>query len=179
MGAPLVSVLTATIPGRERLFWECLASIKAQTFGSFEHRALLDDHGDGFSKTFNRLAEQAVSEWLFILCDDDLMLPRCIEAHVAATEHDTDIVYAPPLVWGEDAAQFCGTPPNIPSTCLIRKSLFYDLKGYDESLTQREDFDLFERARGRRAKFVRVEDTPTWIYRLHPGSKSRNNGVAS
>jgi GT2 family glycosyltransferase len=150
-----------------------LLSVEAQTFLRYEHLVLLDRGRAGCSATFNALASAARGEWLFILADDDLMLPGCLERHLDASA-DADIVYAPPLVWGEDSAQFRMGPPGIPAVVLIRKEWWRKLGGYDERLGQQEDRNLFIRAEQRQARFVRVPDYPTWVYRFHGGNKSRS-----
>lgn len=167
----VISVLTPTIPGRERFLHECRLSVLAQTYSEREHLVLLDSERQGCSRTLNTLARAARGEWLFLVADDDLLLPRCLEAHlrVSAT---SDIVYCPPLVWGEDHHQFWGGPPMIPSTCLIRRQLWQRLGGYDESARSTEDRFLYERAMKEGARFTRIEE-PTWVYRFHGGNKSR------
>ncbi len=175
--AVAVSVLTPTIPERRGFLKECRASVRGQTFRSFEHLVEVDKKRKGCSYTLNRLAERAHGEWLFILADDDLMLPGCLDSHMAAAADDVDIVYAPPLVWGEAAEQFFMGPPNIPATALIRAGLWRDVGGYDERLGCTEDRNFFGRAASglkcSPARFVRCDASPTWVYRFHGQNKSR------
>ena len=111
---PFVSVLTATIPERAHFLTELVASVAAQTYRSVEHVILVDEEKAGFARTMNRAAREAQGEWLLPFCDDDLMLPGCIQSLVDNCE-DADIVYPRPLVWGEDPSQFCQEPPTIPA----------------------------------------------------------------
>lgn len=172
----MISILTPTIPSRFRLLEECQASVNAQTFIDFEHHILLDETGQGCAVTMNQLAEFARGEWLLPLADDDLLLPGCLEALSGA---EGDIIYAPPLVTGnEDRFWFFQAPPVIPSCALIRTSLWRELGGYDESLKREEDRDLWVRALDAGAMFTRV-DYPCWVYRQHAGNKSFNLGVAA
>lgn len=60
----------------------------------------------------------------------------------------------------------------IPSTCLIRKTLWDKLGGYDESAKHTEDRFLYERAMKDEARFTRIGE-PTWVYRFHGQNKSR------
>lgn len=174
---PAVSVLTPTIPARARLLAECERSVKAQTFDNFEHRILVDADQEGCSRTMNKLANESCGKWLLPLADDDLLLPGCIETLLAHTA-DADIVYAPPLVTGnEDRWWFFQAPPAIPSTALIRAELWDQLGGYDESVLREEDRGLWVKALDVGARFVRV-DAPCWVYRQHGGNKSFNAGVA-
>lgn len=152
---------------------ECRASVKAQEGVTFEHLILVDEKFHGCSRTVNQLAAQARGEWLFLLADDDYLLPGCLAAHVEASD-GADIVYSPPVVEGEPEQPFHGDPPGIPATSLICGDLWRALGGYDESLVQVEDFNLYERALAVGAVFKRLE-AKTWVYRLgHPlGNKSR------
>jgi len=168
---PAVSVLTPSIPERERMLAECVASVDAQTFGDWEHLVEVDDDGVGCAVMMNALASCAEGEWLLPLADDDLLLPGCLETLLAYAE-DGDVIYAPPLVTGnEDRWWFFQAPPAIPSFALITAGLWRDLGGYDESLVREEDRDFWTRALDEGAKFVRV-DEPCWVYRQHRGNKS-------
>lgn len=174
----LVSVLTPTIPSRHRMLRQCALSVEAQTIGGWEHLVELDEAGEGCSVVMNRLAAAAQGDWLIPLADDDLLLPGCIEALL---EHaaDADIVYAPPLVTGnEDRWWFFQAPPAIPSFALIRAELWRDLGGYDETAIREEDRILWTKALEVGARFVRVGE-PCWVYRQHGGNKSFNAGVAA
>jgi len=167
----VVSVITATIAGRERLLKECCASVESQTVDCWEHVIELDEHREGCSVAVNRAVARASGDWLFLLADDDLMLPGCLE-HLLAASADADVVYSPPLVTGnEDRWWFFQAPPAIPATALIRRSLWDQLGGYDESALREEDRKLWVKACEVGARFVRV-DQPAWVYRLHDGNKS-------
>jgi glycosyltransferase involved in cell wall biosynthesis len=168
---PLVSVLTPTILERERFLSECEMSVRAQTAKVSEHIIFRDERGDGCARTMNRIAEMADGDWFLPLADDDLLLPGCLETLLGHSE-GADIVYAPPLVTGnEDRWWFFQAPPAIPSFGLIRASLWRELGGYDESLQYEEDRDFWTRALDTGAKFARV-DEPCWVYRQHAGNKS-------
>jgi hypothetical protein len=168
---PLVSVLTPTLPERAEYLKECCASVSSQTAGVWEHLVETDEDRAGCSVMANRLVAAATGVWLLPLADDDLLLPGCIE-HLLAASGEADVVYSPPLVTGnEDRWWFFQAPPVIPSTALIRRSLWVELGGYDESLSREEDRQLWIKALAAGARFVRV-DYPTWCYRQHSGNKS-------
>lgn len=173
---PLVSVLTPTIPGREAFLEECRLSVLSQTYTNVEHLVQLDALRQGCSKTMNQLAAKARGEWLLPLADDDLLLPAAIETLLEA---DGDILWAPPLVWGNKSRHFFGEPPEIPSFALIRKSVWVELGGYDEDAIREEDRKLWTKALARGKVFTKVDSDPTWVYRHHGGNKSYNHGVAS
>lgn len=167
-----VSVLTPSVPERSAMLAELRQSVSNQTFARWEHLILVDEGYVGCSRTLNAIAEDAKAEWLFLIADDDLLLPTCLGAHLAASP-GADVVYSPPQVEGEPDAPFHGDPPGIPAPALIRRSLWEDLGGYDVNREQCEDLDFFDRALVAGAVFKRIEG-PTWIYRFHSGgNKSR------
>lgn len=166
-----VSILTPTIPGRERFLDECVRSVEAQTNGDWEHIVELDADLTGCAATMNRAAAKAEGRWLLPLADDDLLLPGCVDT-LLANVGDGDVVYAPPLVTGnEDRFWFFQAPPVIPSFALISADLWRYLGGYNETLSREEDRDLWTRAIASGATFVRV-DEPCWVYRQHDSNKS-------
>lgn len=181
--SPSVSVLTPSIPERAALLVECRLSVRAQT-APCEHLIEIDTARDGCSRVMNRLAREASGEWLLPLADDDLLLPGAV-ATLLAHSGEADVVYAPPLVWGNNDTHFWGTPPNIPSFALVRASLWQQLGGYDEKRRREEDRNLWRAALDAGARFVRADTGPTWIYRFafHPDGKPRNksyaNGIAT
>jgi hypothetical protein len=171
MTAPLVSILTPSIPSRGSFLLECRKSVEAQTVEWWEHLVEVDEDAEGCSVVMNRLAAKAQAEWLLPLADDDLLLPGAV-AMLLSNASDADVVYSPPLVTGnEDRWWFFQAPPVIPSCALVRASLWRELGGYDESLRREEDRAMWVRALAGGARFVRV-DEPTWVYRQHAGNKS-------
>lgn len=139
---------------------------------TWEHLWLLDDGYEGCAKTINKLAVEAQGEWFVPLADDDLLLPWFLRRHVDAAD-GADVVYSPPLVSGEDASQFCMSPPEIPAVALISARLWWRLGGYDEREVEQEDRGFYTRAQQHaNARFVRV-DEPCWVYRFHGQNKSR------
>lgn len=171
----MISILTPTIPGRERFLAECHASVQAQTTDQFEHIVTLDANGDGCAVTMNLCAEKATGEWLLPLADDDLLLPRALENLLAA---EGDVIYSPPLVTGnEDRFWFWQSPPVLPSCALIRASLWRELGGYDETLSHEEDRAMWVKALDVGAVFTRV-DEPCWVYRQHEANKSFHKAAA-
>jgi glycosyltransferase involved in cell wall biosynthesis len=174
-----VSVLTPTIEGREDFLFECKTSVEYQGYPLVEHIIRGDVGLEGCATTINRCAAVAEGKWYVPLADDDLLLPGCIE-RLMRTEYTSgaDVVYAPPLVTGnEDRWWFFQAPPAIPSFGLIRRELWEDLGGYDETLAHEEDRDFWTRALDAGANFFRV-DEPCWVYRQHDNNKSFNKAAA-
>ncbi len=174
---PLVSILTPTIDGREDFLEECEASVGAQLFHGWEHVIERDPEYTGCAATMNRAASRAKGDWLLPLADDDLLLPGCLDVLLERAD-EGDIIYAPPCLNGnEDRFWFFQAPPAIPSFALIRRELWNELGGYDESLRYEEDRNLWIKALNAGAKFVRV-DEPVWLYRQHSSNKSFNKVAA-
>ena len=175
----LVSVITPTIPSRAAFLEECKASVAGQTTEHpYEHLVRLDDRGEGNSVTTNRLASEAKGDWLLPIADDDLLCPGALRI-LLANSGQGDIIWARPLVWGNDSPHLTqGQPPKIPSFGLIKTELWYRLGGYDENITREEDRGLWQRALDVGAEFHLVEEGPVWIYRFHGGNKSYNGGRA-
>jgi len=126
----------------------------------------------------NRAAARAKGEWFLPLADDDLLLPGCLQTLLSYT-NEADIVYAPPLVWGQPQEWFTQAPPVIPSFALIKRDLWFELGGYDETARREEDRKMWIKAMDAGARFVRADRAPTWVYRHHGGNKSFHQGVAS
>lgn len=139
----------------------------------WEHIVMLDAEREGCAGTMNKAAAAAQADWLLPLADDDLLLPGCLRVLLDSSA-GADVVYSPPLVWGEAPEQFCGAPPHIPAVALIRRDLWR--AGYEHP--EQEDLHHFERMLNEGARFVRADGAPTWVYRFHNGNKSRNGGEA-
>ncbi len=169
----LVSILTPSITERSQFLIECHRSVDAQTLSQheWEHLIEVDHHRTGCAATMNRLAARAVGDWVLPLADDDLLLPGCLKTLLDRAD-EGDIIYAPPcLNSNEDRAWFFQAPPVIPSFALIKRDLWNELGGYDETLRHEEDRDLWIKALAAGARFVRV-DEPCWVYRQHASNKS-------
>jgi glycosyltransferase involved in cell wall biosynthesis len=174
----MVSILTPSLPEREAMLDECVASVESQIFPDWEHMIEVDRDRVGCAVTMNRLAADAEGKWLLPLADDDLLLPGCLDRLLERSE-GADVVYSPPLVTGnEDRWWFFQAPPVIPSCALISTGLWRELGGYDDRLLNEEDRDLWTRALDVGAIFVRV-DEPCWIYRQHSANKSFNKQAAA
>lgn len=178
MPSPVISVLTPSIESRAVMLQECIESVQAQTYREVEHLVHVDYDRAGCSWVMNHLAERAGGEWLVPLADDDLLLPGAL-SYLLSRSAEADVVYSPPLVWGNADTHFFGEPPRIPSFGLIRTTLWRELGGYDLGRIREEDRDLWQRAMANGARFVRADSWPTWVYRFHGGNKSYHGGVAS
>ncbi len=161
-----VTVVTASLPERGKLLAQCVASVTAQTVPPVAHLIYVDHMRQGCTIATNKLVGAARTEWIATLADDDLFdadhLERLLEHGRGA-----DVVYSPPRtiignVRNEDPNQFAGPPPNIPSTALIRRSMWMKAGGYSG---YPEDNVLWQKLLALGASFVRHPQI-TWTYRF-------------
>lgn len=153
-----VSVVIATIPGREDLLERAVKSVMWQTRSANETVVELDEHLTGAGATRNRAMGRAKGEYVAILDDDDELLPSHLaDLATAAEEADADVVY-PWFVkvvdgrevddrdlacpWGGRLTHPLGVPfgPEqaqhmrhyafIPSCLLLRRQMALEVGGY-------------------------------------------------
>jgi hypothetical protein len=119
MRAP-VTVLTATIPGREVLLLECLESVYRQTVEVEAHLVLAQSCTEGLpspvhcAKMQNALLASVATEWTMRLADDDLLLPD----HVAVLMPyfpEADVIYS----WDASGNRPRWNANPLPSRVLI------------------------------------------------------------
>ena len=82
-----VTVITPSMPSRERFLAEAMASVAAQTV-PVAHLIIVDE-GRSVAEKRNALVEAADTEWVAFLDDDDLLDPHHIETLLG---HDADVV---------------------------------------------------------------------------------------
>lgn len=172
----MITVVTPTVPGREHLLAEAVASVQAQTVQPADHLILLDEHHAGPAPTLNLLIELVETEWYAVLNDDDLFDPDHLEEHQKALPYG-DIV----MSWGrEPDAPYRGVwrrqefldkhDTGLRPGCLTaRKAVWEKVRYRDQPI---EDWDFVARAlfRGYKVEPVYRE---TWTYRSHEGQSSR------
>ena len=138
-----MSIVTPSIPERADYLYELERSVEGQTFEQWEHLVEIDKERQGCAATVNKLAHEARGEWLLIMADDDILLPRALAILLEHSEN-ADVVYSPPLVWGNDSKHFFGKPPYIPSFGLIYMDLWREIGGYKD-VNREEDRQLLDR----------------------------------
>jgi hypothetical protein len=175
----MISILTATMPDRGRLFAEAAQSVAAQTMSPAAWYVGYDHENSGPSTILNRLAASVDTEWLFRLDDDDILEPDHFDTLAPYLTDEADIVYSWCRVEGtlaktafqvEFDRQRLKYDNFIPSAACIRTSLFKQLGGYRQyedikHRTRHEDWDFWLRAENEGANFVCVPIV-TWTYRL-------------
>ncbi len=147
-----IGVLTPSLPGREDMLAEAMASVQAQTVKPTIHVIGIDHARVGIGRMLNQLARGVDTEWLARLDDDDVFKPNHLEV-LSSGADQADVVYT----WCEVAPRArngqapavpsvlgpAGWIPNqefdaeklrernyIPATTLIRKSLWESIGGW-------------------------------------------------
>lgn len=174
-----ITVITPTVPGRERLLAECRASVAA---AGLPQLVGLDRLGEGPAVIRNRLAERVDTDWLLCLDDDDLLLSHYLEV-VAPALATSDVVYTSWYLTGAvDPQPLDAFSPEllrerniIPVTAAIRTSLFRTIGGFDPDAVL-EDHDLWLRLLDAGARFTYIP-VVCWRYRRFAGSRTEGEGT--
>lgn len=171
-----------TIPEREALREEAIASLEAQTEDVFFLQGIDTAH-NGPVPTVNSLAACVGTDWLFPFADDDLLDPDHFSVLEKWCDDDADIVYTFCRIEGggdehphdqfqvrlqdEFGWEHLRKANWIPASAAIRTDLWHSLGGYREATwTEHEDWDLWVRALDAGARF-RCVPTVTWTYRMN------------
>ena len=162
-----VTVITATIPGREALLEQAKASVAAQTIPA-RHLVYHDREMRGIQHSMNKLWPRVDTPWMQWLADDDLLMPFHLEALRPYTG-DADIIHSYCAVEGRPGflpnGSFQETGGWLPATALMRTSLVRALEGWHAEAFP-EDHHFWLKAHAAGARFA-VHREPTWIYRFH------------
>lgn len=140
---------------------------------------IIEQPNGGRAKVRNRGAAEAKGALLIFFDDDMYLLPGCIEEHIKhhqnhpgtiltgglseeVTASSTDIQKYKSFIsnkWNEPLMKYADMPMNEKDAFLtaanlsMSKELFFDLQGFDEKLTDAEDYDLSVRAKNKGIKF--------------------------
>lgn len=169
---PLVSVVITT-KNEEKNIENCLQSIKSQTFKNIElivvdnfsedktvelakkYNAKVYLKGSERSAGRNYGAKVARGEYLIYLDADMILSPTVIEECVAKCECDNvDALYVPERIVGDgfwikvrDFERSFYTGTVIDAVRFVRRDLFLQVGGFDETLIGAEDWDLDRKIR--------------------------------
>jgi glycosyltransferase involved in cell wall biosynthesis len=147
----------------------------------------------GHVRARNRAARMASGEWLAFLDADDEWLPEKLVKQLAVADEKTGMVYTErwnvgdigrinerqssgqPLWEGEIFEHLLLANFITVSSVIMRKTVFEELGGFDESLKVCEDWDLWLRYT-ERGGHVGVCREPLTLYRWHRNSMSNSHG---
>ncbi|HDY90146.1 MAG TPA: glycosyltransferase [bacterium] len=138
---------------------EAIASAEAQTFKDFE---IIKQFGKfNVSKNLNDGLKKAKGKYIKILAEDDLLLPNCLEdLHKGIQGYDfvnanSQNFGINPMWYGDEEyheSEHIGKFTNFAEmlfrnqlhqlTILYKKSILFDVGGFDEKLTTGEDYDM-------------------------------------
>lgn len=168
---PLVSVIIPTYNSALTIE-RCINSLKEQTYSQYEI-LVIDNHSQDDTihiaqrlgaSTFNYLGgrtssrnygvKNASGEYLFNIDSDMELTPYVMKECVGKCENENvDALVVPEISVGEGYLTKCRAlekriligETNYEAARFLRKNVFEDIKGYDESLEAGEDFDLHYR----------------------------------
>lgn len=175
----MITVITPTVPGRESLLAECMASVKA---AGFPHLMKLDANRRGPAAVRNELLERVRTPWVLPVDDDDLIDPA-YQSIVERSLPGADVVYT---AWDLEGADEPKPKPGpfdvellarqnfIPVTACVRTAALRAVGGFPAGV-HLEDHELWKAlaAAGYRFRYVPVV---AWTYRRFPGSRTELEG---
>ncbi|MGO9954559.1 MAG: glycosyltransferase, partial [Solirubrobacteraceae bacterium] len=148
---------------------------------------LAGEANGGVSAARNRALATIEEEWTLFLDADDWLAPDALERLVArASRGDCDAIHGGTarvyadgtleaverLPDGPDQFPVFARAPALPiHSCLVRTQTVRDAGGFDETLINGEDWDLWQRASGRGCRWGAI-DARVAFYRMRPGSAS-------
>jgi glycosyltransferase involved in cell wall biosynthesis len=182
---PLVSVVIPT-HNRPEMLAEAITSVRAQTFADYEIVVVSNGESDDMRRASREVTtahdgryfalrhgnvsgarnfgvEQAKSEWIAFLDDDDLWLPNKLERQVAEAQRTgADMIACYCAKFFPDGQEIIERPRlydgwsytkaisrhywwTIPSATIIRKRVLDEVGGFDVHLSYIEDMDLWRR----------------------------------
>ena len=163
-----VTVITATIPGREALLARANKSVEEQTVKAYEHLVRLDVDRNGGAVTKNILFDSVQTGWFMVLDDDDFLLPNHIETllkhsagyDIVGSWHEGQYgTYNRPLSQTIDENNVLRH--GIPHTAIVRSELFSRLGKF--AIQTAYDTKFWEDAVKSEAK-VNIVQEKTWHY---------------
>lgn len=197
IGEAIQSVLDQTLPPDEIVICDDGSpdDLEAALGPLCEQVEIVRKENGGISSAMNAAATAARGEFLVQLDQDDVFMPRRLEAIAStAREHsDADVIATDAIVEydGKRVAQlsdlhrFQWTDQRraLLTSCFvlwpaIRRSRLLAIGGYDESFPVMQDWECFIRLALDGASIAYVEE-PLYRWRLTPGSRSSEDGVAN
>ncbi len=159
--------------------------------GQYPMVRLVRQENRGLAGARNAGIREARGEWVAFLDSDDVWLPDKLERQVELLRPGTDVVYSDCWFWrdgerterwsrqhgaaeGQIGHDLVTRRVMLPVlTVVVRRSVVLAAGGFDESLREVEDYDLWLRLAMAGARFGYVAE-PTALYRLSAGQMSSN-----
>jgi len=147
---------------------------------------IIDQANGGLSAARNTGIRAAKADYLIFLDADNLLMPGYLQQGLEILEHhpDIDIVYGESYKFGAESGRLLTkeyslhtlmTYNYIDACCLVRKSLFEDLGGFDEQMKLGyEDWEMWMRAGISGKKFHYLRDIVCQHYRVRSNSMVRS-----
>ena len=160
-----VSIIIPRIKGkREKIFKEALASIKEQIEKPIE--VIIMDKDENQRRKLNQGITKSKGDAFIAFSDDDILDPAYIKKTASVMrETGADIVGTALETFGNEKKIHMFN--IIPfGTCLIRKSIWKKVGGYDEKILGGGDHDFLIMALHNGAKVERIAE-PLLKYRIH------------
>lgn len=194
------TIIIPTIPSRKELLHDAIQSTIFQgAHGSGNNDDIfvqsIMESGGTLSENINRGLKRAAGKWIKILADDDELVPFAIDKMVAFAERGGyDWIYANaenftnlpefPPGWNKIHKSSCNGLQQMldvntihGGTTLYKKSILFDIGGYDESLETAEEYDLHLKLLSHGYDFYHgYLDETVYRYRLHQDNKSMSMG---
>jgi glycosyltransferase involved in cell wall biosynthesis len=138
------------------------------------------------SKNLNDGLKLAKGKYVKYLCDDDMLLPNCLQTLFnAAEETEADVVCSGALNFNELTKEITKYQSNVPETIqqlaevntihggstLFRLSAVKAVGGFNEGLQYGEEYDLYLKLAANGYSFTEVYDF-VYFYRMHKEMKS-------
>lgn len=169
----MITVVTPTIPDREGLLQECIASVAA---AGLQHLIASDPQRLGPAAIRNRLLQRVTTPWVVFLDDDDLLYPQ-YQRIVEKKFKDADVVYTAWDLTGSEEpaprpfdADLLRRGNYIPVTACVRTEAARAVGGFPEDWIL-EDHGLWIRLLDAGYRFTYVP-VIGWMYRRQPGSRT-------
>ena len=167
-----------------------------QSYSDPRLRLIRNDHNIGLFGNLNRCLELAQGEYVLILCSDDRLVPGCISEEMALLRANPGVdmlstqgrqvdpqnrflrtfadMLQPGIYSLEDAvvgglwymSHYEASPYNYPSGVMLRRQAALDAGGFDCSLTQLGDLDLWLKIA--RKGWIAITDTFGCEVLVHP-----------
>jgi len=148
---------------------------------------LAGEANGGVSAARNRALARVDEEWTLFLDADDWLAPDALDRLLArAGRGDCDAVHGSTArVYPDGTLEAVERLPDRPDqfpvfarapalpihSCIVRTQAVRDVGGFDETLINAEDWDLWQRASGRGCRWGAI-DARVAFYRVRPGSAS-------